>query len=230
MNNLTLLYAEDDAQSRRSYTFVLEKYFSKVYTAENGREALDIYHEKSPDMLLLDVSMPFIDGLEVAKIVRKNNKEIPIIILSTHSDKEKLLDAIPLGLSQYLLKPIDRRELRDVVLKFTQELQNRNILFLKKNLSWKKINSNLCYEEKPVNLTKKERKLMILLINALGDYCPLDTLIVQIWDDEIPDVSHDNKLRQLVYRLNKKINGIINSDTPLIENSYTLGYRVNLSE
>jgi len=230
MNNLTLLYAEDDAQSRRSYTFVLEKYFSKVYTAENGREALDIYHEKSPDMLLLDVSMPFINGLEVAKMVRKNNKEIPIIILTAHSDKEKLLEAIPLGLSQYLLKPIDRRELRDVILKFTQELKNQNILFLKKNLSWNKINSNLCYEEKLVNLTKKERKLMILLINASGNYCPQDTLIIEIWDDIVPDVSHDNKLRQLVYRINKKINGIINSDTLLIENSYTLGYRVNLSE
>jgi len=230
MNNLTLLYAEDDAQSRRSYTFVLEKYFSKVYTAENGREALDIYHEKTPDMLLLDVSMPFINGLEVAKMVRKNNKEIPIIILTAHSDKEKLLEAIPLGLSQYLLKPIDRRELRDVILKFTQKLQNRDILFLKKNLSWKKINSDLCYEEKPVKLTKKERKLMILLINALGDYYPHDALIIQIWDDEIPDVSHDQKLRQLVYRLNKKINGIINSDTPLIENSYTLGYRINFYE
>ena len=230
MNNLTLLYAEDDAQSRRSYTFVLEKYFSKVYTAENGRVALDIYHEKRPDILLLDVSMPFIDGLEVAKTIRENNKEIPIIILTAHSDKEKLLDAIPLGLSRYLLKPIDRKELRDVILKFTRELQNRNMLFLKKNLSWKKINSNLCYKEKIIKLTKKERKLMILLVNALGDYSLHDALIMQVWDDELPDVSHDHKLRQLVYRLNKKINGIINSDTPLIENSYTLGYRVNFFE
>ena len=71
---------------------------------------------------------------------------------------------------------------------------------------------------------------MILLINASGNYCLQDTLIIDIWDDIVPDVSHDNKLRQLVYRLNKKIKGIINSDTPLIENSYTLGYRVSFSE
>ena len=54
-----------------------------------------------------------------------------------------------------------------------------------------------------------------------------DTLILEVWDDEVPDVSHDNKLQQLVYRLNKKINTLINSDMPLIENSYALGYRID---
>jgi len=230
MSNLTILYAEDDAQSRRSYTFVLEKYFSKVFTAENGQVALDIYHDKKPDMLLLDITMPFINGLELVKIVRKKNKEIPIIILTAHSEKEKLLDAIPLGLSHYLLKPIERKELKDVISRLIQEFQNSNICFLKENLSWSKTNSNLCYKEKLIKLTKKERKLMILLINVSGDYCPHDRLIIDIWDDEIPDASHDNKLRQLVHRLNKKINGVINTDVHLIENSYTLGYRINLSE
>jgi len=85
MSNLTLLYAEDDLQSRKNYAFVLEEYFSEVYLAEDGREALDIYHEKKPDVLLLDISMPFIDGLDVAKAVRTTNKDIPIIMLTAHA-------------------------------------------------------------------------------------------------------------------------------------------------
>ena len=228
MHNLTLLYAEDDPQSRKNYAFVLEEYFSTVYIAEDGREALDLYHEKKPDVLLLDISMPFVDGLEVARTVRKKNKEIPIIMLTAHSEQEILLRAIDLKLEKYLLKPIDDRSLTDAVMKVIREIKNRDIIFLKEDLLWNKANSNLFYDEENIKLTKKEHKLMMLLINSIGEYFMHDMLIIQIWDDEIPDASHDNKLHQLVYRLNKKINEVTNSDTSLIENSYTLGYRIQI--
>ncbi len=227
MSNLTLLYAEDDTQSRKNYAFVLEEYFSTVYLAEDGREALDLYHDKKPDVLLLDISMPFVNGLDVAKAVRKENKDIPIIMLTAHADQEKLLTAIPLGLSMYLLKPIDSKSLTEAVLNVIRMIQNRDIILLKKKLSWNKINSNLFYDEENIKLTKKEHKLMMLLINSIGEYFAHNTLIIQIWDNEIPDASHDNKLHQLVYRLNKKINAVTNSDTQLIENTYTLGYRID---
>ncbi len=227
MSNLTLLYAEDDPQSRKNYAFVLEEYFSEVYLAEDGREALDLYHEKKPDVLLLDISMPFINGLDVAKFVRATNKDIPIIMLTAHADQEKLLTAIPLGLSTYLLKPINDKSLIETVLKVISEIQSRNIVSIRENLWWNKTNFNLFYNDENIKLTKKEHKLITLLINSIGEYFTHDTLIIQIWDDEIPDASHDNKLHQLVYRLNKKINAVTHSDTQLIENTYTLGYRID---
>jgi DNA-binding response OmpR family regulator len=227
MSNLTLLYAEDDPQSRKNYAFVLEEYFSKVYLAEDGREALDLYHEKKPDVLLLDISMPFINGLDVAKFVRATNKDIPIIMLTAHAEQEKLLTAIPLGLSKYLLKPINDKSLTQTMLQVISEMRDRNIVSIRENLWWNKINSNLFYNDENIKLTKKEYKLMTLLVNSIGKYFMHDTLIIQIWDDEIPDASHDNKLHQLVYRLNKKINAVTNSDTQLIENTYTLGYRID---
>ena len=227
MSSLTLLYAEDDPQSRKNYAFVLEEYFSEVYLAEDGREALDLYHEKKPDVLLLDISMPFMNGLDVAKFVRTTNKDIPIIMLTAHAEQEKLLTAIPLGLSKYLLKPINDESLTQAVLKVIKELQNREIIPIREKLLWNKINANLFYNEENIKLTKKEHKLVAFLVSSLGEYFTHDTLIIQIWDDEIPDSSHDNKLQQLVYRLNKKINTLINSDTPFIENSYALGYRIS---
>ena len=227
MSSLTLLYAEDDLQSRKNYAFVLEEYFSKVYLAEDGREALDLYHEKKPDVLLLDISMPFINGLDVAKAVRTTNKDIPIIMLTAHAEQEKLLTAIPLGISEYLLKPINDKSLIETVLKVIREIQGRNIISIREKLWWNKINFNLFYKEENIKLTKKEHKLVTLLINSIGKYFTHDTLIIQIWDDEIPDASHDNKLHQLVYRLNKKINAVTNNDTQLIENTYTLGYRID---
>ena len=226
MSNLTLLYAEDDPESRKNYAFVLEEYFSTVYIAENGREALELYYEKKPDVMLLDISMPFINGLEVAKSVRTENKEIPIIMLTAHSEQEKLLTAIPLGLSEYLLKPIDNKNLIEILLKVISEIKVREIISIGDNLWWNKINSNLFYDDENIKLTKKENKLITMLMNSIGEYFIHDTLIIEIWDNEIPDATHDNKLHQLVYRLNKKINEVTNSDIQLIENTYMLGYRI----
>ena len=223
---MTLLYAEDDPQSRKNYAFVLEEYFSKVYIAEDGREALRLYREKKPDILLLDISMPFIDGLEVAKTVRKENKEIPIIMLTAHSEKELLLRAIDLKLEKYLLKPINEVKLKEIMLKVIGERQNRDVIFLREKLLWNKESSHLTYDAQEIKLTKKEHKLIMLLLHSLGVYFMHDTLIINVWDDQIPDDSHDNKLHQLIYRLNKKINEVSNSDMQLIENSYTLGYRI----
>ncbi len=230
MNNLTLLYAEDDIESRTNYAFVLEEYFSKVYIAENGREALDIFHNKSPDMLLLDINMPYIDGLEVTKIVRKENKNIPIVMLTAHSDKEILLRAVGLKLDGYLLKPINETSLKKVILKLIAEIEDKDTISIRERLLWNKNNSNLLYDKKSIKLSKKEYKLIKLLIHSIGEYFPNDILIMQIWDDEIPDVSHDNKLHQLIHRFNKKINDITGTKAPLIENSYTLGYRIELEQ
>ncbi len=227
MSNLTLLYAEDDLQSRKNYAFVLEEYFSTVYLAENGKEALDLYHKKKPDVLLLDISMPFINGLDIAKFIRTTNKDIPIIMLTAHDEQEKLLRAIPLNLSNYLIKPIDNKSLIQTILKVINEFQNREIIPIEKKLLWNRTTSNLFYDEKNIKLTKKEHKLMTILIGSLGEYFTHYALILEVWDNEIPDESHDNKLQQLVYRLNKKINILINRDSSLIENSYSLGYKIN---
>ncbi len=227
MYNMTLLYAEDDPQSRKNYAFVLEEYFSKVYLAEDGREALALYDEKKPDVLLLDISMPFINGLDVAKKVREKNKNIPIIMLTAHIEQEKLLTAIPLGLSKYIVKPIDNNSLIKTMLEAISDIQDRDIIAIREKLWWNNKYTNLFYNEENIHLTKKEKKLITLLIVSIGEHFAHDTLILQIWDDEIPDESHDNKLHQLVYRLNKKINEATSSDMQLVENTYTLGYRID---
>ena len=98
MHKVTLLYAEDNQESRENYAFVLKDYFDEVYIAKDGREALAMYHEKKPDIVLLDVTMPKMDGLEVAQVIRKENEEIPIIMLTAHSEVDKLLRAVPLPL------------------------------------------------------------------------------------------------------------------------------------
>ncbi len=123
MLKLTLLYAEDHQESRENYAFVLKDYFHEVYTAKDGKEALDLYHEKKPDILLLDVSMPEIDGLEVAQIIRKENEKIPIIMLTAKVQESDLLRGFDAKVDDYITKPFGPQELLESVEKIIGEVE-----------------------------------------------------------------------------------------------------------
>ena len=166
------------------------------------------------------------DGLEVAEAIRENDKETPIIMLTAHSEVDKLLRAIPLKLEEYLLKPINTKLLQNTMLELIKKIQYKDIVQLKEGLSWDKMKDNLLYQKQDIKLTIKEKLLMQLLCMTPGDYCIRNTLIYHVWHDEIADASHDKKLTKLVSRLNKKIMLETGSGTALIENSYALGYRL----
>jgi DNA-binding response OmpR family regulator len=226
MHKPTLLYAEDDLESRENYSIVLKEFFREIYQAENGKEALRLYREKQPDMLLLDISMPLLNGLDLVKTIRKDDPDIPIIILSAHSDREKLLQAVTLKLEAYLLKPIDDIELKETMKRIIEQIQEKEVLNLRDDLIWDKHNATLIYRDELVKITKKERLLLQILTKHIDNYVSHDELIIHIWHDDIPDHSHDNKLIQLIYRFNKKLAQQLPMETHLIENSYTLGYRI----
>jgi DNA-binding response OmpR family regulator len=222
----TLLYAEDDKESRENYAIVLQPFFSKIYLAKNGKEALNLYYEKQPSILLLDISMPLLNGLDLVNIIRQEDTDTPIVMLSAHADKEKLLYAIGLKLESYLIKPIDDVQLKAVLTKVINQLEETEIVCLGKDLTWDKHSATLTYKNESVKITKKERLLLQLLIKHMGKYVSHDELILHIWHDDIPDHSHDNKLIQLIYRFNRKLTQQLSLKTHLIENSYTLGYRI----
>lgn len=229
MAKLTLLYAEDDQETRENYAYVLKQYFHEVYTAKNGKEALALYTEKKPDVLLLDISMPLLNGLDVAKEVRRHDEETPIIMLTAHSEQDKLLKAVNLKLEAYLVKPINNLLLKNTILNLISRITNKDMVHLRDGFSWDKINLDLYYQEEHIKLTKKETLLMQHLGSEAGNYFLRDSLILFIWHEEIPNASHDNKLIQLVYRVNAKISSSANVTMQLIENSYALGYKLSIT-
>lgn len=228
MHKLTLLYAEDDRETRENYAFVLKQYFHEVYTAQNGKEAFIIYQEKKPDVLLLDVSMPILNGLDLAKEIRRNDEKIPIIMLTAHSDRDKLMKAVNLKLEAYLTKPVDHLILKNRILKLISRMTNKDIVHLCNEFHWDKINSDLYYQQDYIKLTTKETLLLQCLGSNAGNYFLRDTIILSVWHDEVPNTSHDNKLIQLVYRVNAKVSSYTGTTVQLIENSYALGYRLVL--
>jgi len=108
LQEITLLYVEDSRAIREILSKRLEKKVKNIIVAMDGEEGYEKYIEHKPDLILTDVTMPKMSGIEMARKIKETNKDIPIIILSAHNDATYLLEAIELGISGYLLKPVDR--------------------------------------------------------------------------------------------------------------------------
>ncbi len=111
LEDLTVLYAEDENGIRNTVCDVLELYVDNVITACDGQEALELYKQYKPSILLLDICMPIKDGLEVLKIIRETDLATPVIIMTAHTEKEYLMNAVELYITKYLVKPFDKKKL-----------------------------------------------------------------------------------------------------------------------
>ncbi|NPA87663.1 MAG: diguanylate cyclase [Epsilonproteobacteria bacterium] len=111
LKNLTCLYAEDDESIRESFLLILNKIFKEVYVAKNGMEGLELYKKHNPNIILSDIKMPELDGLEMSKNIKELNPEAYIILLTAFTDIEFLKKAIDLGVEGYITKPVDKKKL-----------------------------------------------------------------------------------------------------------------------
>lgn len=226
LNNLTLLYIEDDNELREQFVRILSTKFKKIYEATNGVEALKKYEEYSPDMMLVDINIPKINGLDVIEEVRKSDKNTPIVILSAYSDQEILLRAVKLGLSEYLIKPVPHKKLltvlQDMALRCQTEIEESNIIVLKNDYSWKKKERVLCYCDEIIPLTKRERTFLYLMVNHVDNIVAFSSISNLIWENEESQIAY-NSFSHLLKRLKKKL------PVELIENIYGEGYRITSS-
>lgn len=160
MNNLNLLYVEDDEETVESIDFFLKRHFNEIYLAQDGEQALSFFEEKDPDIVILDINIPKLNGIKLATKIREKNKKIPIIFLTAYSDKENLLQAINLHAFSYLIKPFKINELIETIDKCKKELlcehTNPNLRKLSENLIWNKLKKELYFNKEKIPLTKNE--------------------------------------------------------------------------
>jgi response regulator NasT len=110
MKKLRILVAEDEPLIRMGLKTMLVSLGHEVLTAADGHEALNLFHARSPDLAILDIRMPFTDGLEAAKAMSKA-RPIPILILTAFGEQDLIEDAARLPIQGYLIKPVDERDL-----------------------------------------------------------------------------------------------------------------------
>jgi CheY-like chemotaxis protein len=121
----SVLYVEDEELVRQSMEQLLANYFDEVTTAANGQEALEVFQKKPHDIIITDIQMPTMDGLELIGHLRKIDKDLPIIITTAFSDEEYLLQSIELKIDKYLLKPFSKEDAMEIFHKVSLALENR---------------------------------------------------------------------------------------------------------
>ena len=220
LKTLTILYAEDEEGIRKKITNSLGYYAKEVIEASNGEEALRLYREKKPDIIFTDIMMPKMDGIEFVKEIRKENVEIPIVILTAHTDKKYLLSAIDLYLEQYIIKPINLKDLKNSL--------ERSLSVISKNHSIsKKLPQDCSYDfdtkiltckEQDVKLNKKEINLFELLLHNQHRVVTYKELQDHIWGD---DYMSDDALKSLVRNIRQKL------PKDYIQNLSGVGYKIN---
>lgn len=140
LKQLSIMLVEDENDLRIETTAFLELYFSRVIAAANGKEALDIFSRQRPDLVLSDIRMPHMDGLELAARLKELSPLTPVIFSTAFTETAYLLKAIELGVAAYVRKPVDTDELLAALHKAALPLiQSREI----RNLT-EELDASLC--------------------------------------------------------------------------------------
>ncbi|MFY9075787.1 hypothetical protein CRU99_12910 [Malaciobacter mytili] len=139
LKRLRALYVEDDDNIRNELSSLLSNFFGKIYVAKDGKEGLETYLENKEniDVIISDINMPYLTGIEMIKKIRETNKDVSVIFTTAYSDTAYLADAIKLKVYEYIVKPIDIRNLL-VVLNELATILYQNDLIAKQNIELEK--------------------------------------------------------------------------------------------
>ena len=219
--NLKILYVEDEELIRTNAISYLKRLFHTVYEAPNATEAFDIIKKNTPHIIISDIKMPEINGLDMIRQIRKYDKKTKFIVLSAYTDTKYLLDAIDLGLVKYLTKPIQHETLYPLLLKCAAEIfENQdNIKYFSQESHYDTISENLMQNSEMINITKNERLFLNLLLKNHPRAVSYDELQTHIWQDEYMS---ENAIRLLVRDLRKKL------PQNCIKNLSGIGYKIEL--
>jgi DNA-binding response OmpR family regulator len=219
-----ILFVEDEQLIRENYVTYLKMFFSEVYEAEDGEKAYDIYKQKKPDIMIVDINIPKLSGLELLRKIRENDYNTKAIVLTAHTDKTFLLEATSLKLTRYLVKPVSRKDLKEALKDTIDELLKYNILPIQKinltdDYSWDFQLNELKHHNKNVELTNKEKIFLKLLFSHKNRVFTYDEIFEYIWQYE-DSISIDG-LKNMVKRLRKKL------PENTILNVFNEGYKVD---
>ncbi|ADG92356.1 putative PAS/PAC sensor protein [Arcobacter nitrofigilis DSM 7299] len=130
LKEISILYVEDDDVMRTELASLLTNFFAQVFCASNGTEGLEKFkkNHKKIDLIISDINMPKMSGIDMIKEIRKTDKDVGVIFSTAYSDKEFLIDSIKLKVVNYIVKPIDIRALLESISEFTEHLSAKKII------------------------------------------------------------------------------------------------------
>lgn len=219
---LIILVVEDEIKTRESLINVLSERFSKVIGAQNGDEGLKKFKKFKPDLVITDIAMPIMDGLDMAREIKEISDDVPIVVLSAYSEKEILLRSIDIGIDKYLIKPVDIEELFKVLDYLIGEKIEANMLVkISEEYQFNKTKRTLIYNGEEIVLTKKELAFISLLLKQPGALVLHEDIKKNVW---IGEHVSDPAVRTFIKRVRDKVG------EDFIKNVPSLGYKININK
>ena len=216
LSNKKVLCLEDEEAILRNICASLELFFAEVKGVTDGFDALELAMSGAYDVLVLDISVPNIDGLEIAKKVRAINQKIPIMILSSHVEQEYLWRAVELKITRYLAKPYDKKSFVKVLEDVAFELVGRTpTIRLNDELEYDFGKKALYVNGEISHLSKSESKLLEYFLNNKNQTITYEQIFDYIWDYEQPT---KEAIKTIVKELRRKLG------KDVIKNLYGVGY------
>jgi len=231
MSDKRILVVDDEEHIVELIKFNLEKNGYKVITADNGKDALEIAKEQHPDLVLLDLMLPGIDGLEVCKEIRKEASisNMPIIMITAKGEELDKILGLELGADDYITKPFSVRELiarsKAILRRTTVKYEDNNFKFGDITIDFQK--HEVKKDGEKIELTLKEFELLEILIKNKGRVMTRDFLLDKIWGYEYVGETrtvdvHVRHLRQKVEKDDK--------NPVYIQTIRGIGYKFNYGE
>ena len=187
----TILVVDDDRNIARLVQLYLEKEGYRVISAERGDRAVELFRQDAPDLILLDVMLPGMDGWQVLKTVRKSSK-VPIIMLTAKDESFDKVLGLELGADDYVTKPFDAKELMarvKAVLRRSQPEEDHGDTVTYPGLSVSLEQYQVMYEGHKVEMPPKELEVFYFLASHAGQVFSRDQLLEQVWGYDYPGES-----------------------------------------
>ncbi len=221
---MRILIVEDDEIVAQSLTIALNEHHYAVDVAKDGRMGWEYAMTCTYDVIILDVMLPILNGIHFCHQLRSSGRMTPILLVTAHGDKAKLIEGLDAGADDYVMKPFDLKE----VLARLRALVRRGQSSLSPMLNWGdlKLDPNACevkWQEKLLKLTPKEYSLLALLLRNPKRIYSSSALIDHLWSlDTAPS---EDTIRSHVKGLRNKLKSAQVTDDP-IETVYGIGYRL----
>ena len=221
LKNIKILYIDDEDLIRSNAVEYLEFYCDNVYEAKDGLEGIEVYEKNKPDIIITDIKMPKLNGLEMVRQIRQKDKTTRIIVATAFLETSYLLEAIDLGLVKYLTKPITEDKLLPILKSCVLDVfEDKSIFFFENDISFDMLNKTLFKNEIQIMLTKKELMFLELLLKNSKRAVQYSELSNYVWNGNMSE----DAIRSIVKELRKKIS------KQTIKNVSGIGYQVKVLE
>ena len=195
---------EDDFALNKIITNSLKNRGFFVHNYHDGYKAVEMILNNSYDLFVLDLNVIGFDGHQILEIIRKDDKNIPVIIISAQIDIDNIQKSYTLGCNDYIKKPFDFEELFLRIQYHVQKLKvtDKFLTNLDNSFSYDLLKQNLYYKQQAIELSIKEKLLMTLFVQNLNNIISIEMIHEYVWDSkEMEAVS----MRSLIHKLKKKL-------------------------